>query len=804
MAIKKSEIYSELWKSCDELRGGMDASQYKDYILAILFVKYLSDKYSGKKDSPITIPKGGSFADMVALKGNSTIGDGINKILAKLAEENGLKGIIDVADFDDSDKLGSGKTKVEKLSNIIAIFQSDSLDFSKNRADGDDILGDAYEYLMRHFATESGKSKGQFYTPSEVSQIIAKVIGAKNAKRKDWTVYDPTAGSGSLLLKVAHETPNGITIYGQENDVATTAMAQMNMWIHNNVDADIRQENTISHPLFKNKDDSLKTFDFVVSNPPFSNKSWSNGIDENNDEYNRFDGYGIPPKKNGDYAFLLHVIKSLNSTGKGAIILPYGVLFRGGAEAEIRKNIIERGYIKGIIGLPPNLFYGTSIPASIIIFDKENAENRKGIFIIDTSKGFVKDGNKNRLQAKDIHKIIDSFEKQLDIPNFSRMIPLSEISNEKNDHNLNISRYIDSQKEEDIQDIEAHLKGGIPSKDIDDLDKYWKVYPSIRKILFSPNKRDGYENLNIEKSKISSTIFNHSEFQNFSNKINKTFIQWENENTSLLNGIKIGTNPKKLITHISEYILNKFSKIPLIDKYAIYQHLMSYWEETMQDDVYLISQNDWNASLFQIKNKNGKETGWDSELIPKIIVISKYFKEEQNTLDNLQINLEKIDQQKETLEEENSTDDEDIFSEARSNAGKITKGEITKRLKIIKNDLEFSNEFKILIQYQKLIEKQTELKNHFKNVEKELDKKLYVKYGKLTKEEIKEIVIQNKWLISIHNSINEEVKSLSRKFGSRINELVDRYDIPLSKLVKDDQSLSNRVNEHLEKLGFEF
>src|SRR3990172_2231082 len=427
MAIKKSEIYSDLWQSCDELRGGMDASQYKDYILILLFVKYLSDKFGQQKDSPITIPKGGSFQDMVSLKGKSEIGEGINKIIAKLAEENGLKGIIDVADFNDSDKLGSGKAKVDRLSNLIAIFQRDSLDFSKNRAEGDDILGDAYEYLMRNFATQSGKSKGQFYTPSEVSQIIAKVIGASNAKRKDWTVYDPTAGSGSLLLKVAREAPHGITIYGQENDVATRAMAMMNMWIHNNVEADIRRENTIATPLFKNNDGTLKTFDFVVSNPPFSFKAWSSGIDPDNDEFGRFEGYGIPPKKNGDYAFLLHVVKSLKSTGKGAIILPHGVLFRGNVEGEIRKNIIKRGYIKGIIGLPPNLFYGTGIPACIVVIDKENADSRKGIFMIDASKEFVKEGNKNRFQARDIHKIVDAFTNQLEIPKYSRLVSYSEI-----------------------------------------------------------------------------------------------------------------------------------------------------------------------------------------------------------------------------------------------------------------------------------------------------------------------------------------------------------------------------------------
>ena len=326
MAIKKSELYSSLWKGCDELRGGMDASQYKDYVLVLLFVKYVSDKYAGVQDALIEIPKGGSFADMVALKGKKDIGDGINKIIASLAEPNELKGIIDVADFNDPDKLGKGKDMVDRLTNLVTIFENENLNFSKNRADGDDILGDAYEYLMRHFATESGKSKGQFYTPSEVSQILAKVIGIQEVKRQDQTIYDPTCGSGSLLLKAADEFGLGVTIYGQEMDNATAALATMNMWLHNNPTAEIKKDNTLSTPLFKNSEGGLKTFDYAVANPPFSNKAWSNGFDPPNDLYERFKGYGIPPAKNGDYAFLLHIIRSLKSKGKGAIILPHGVL----------------------------------------------------------------------------------------------------------------------------------------------------------------------------------------------------------------------------------------------------------------------------------------------------------------------------------------------------------------------------------------------------------------------------------------------------------------------------------------------
>lgn len=473
MAIKKTALYSSLWASCNELRGGMDASQYKDYVLTLLFMKYVSDKAKDNPYSMIEVPDGASFDDMIALKGDKVIGDKLNKIIGKLAEENDLKSVIDVADFNDEDKLGRGKEMIDRLSKLVGIFES--IDLSNNKADGDDLLGDAYEFLMRHFATESGKSKGQFYTPSEVSQILSKVVGINKDTPQDATVYDPTCGSGSLLLKASEEAPRGLSIYGQEMDNATSALARMNMILHDNATAKIWQGNTLSSPQWKEANGQLKTFDFAVANPPFSNKNWTSGLTPSEDEFSRFE-WGIPPEKNGDYAFLLHILKSLNSNGKGAVILPHGVLFRGNAEARIRENLIKQGYIKGIIGLPANLFYGTGIPACIIILDKAQARSRalnqsndqsaeQGIFMIDASKGFVKEGNKNRLRSQDIHKVVDVFNKGHEVAKFSRYVPLSEIV--ANDYNLNIPRYIDGSEAEDLHDLSAHLQGGIPNRDIE-------------------------------------------------------------------------------------------------------------------------------------------------------------------------------------------------------------------------------------------------------------------------------------------------------------------------------------------------
>lgn len=737
---------------------------------------------------------------MIALKGKPEIGDGMNKIIVKLAEENGLSGVIDEADFDDSEKLGSGKEKVDKLSDLISIFQRETLDFSKNRSEGDDLLGDAYEYLMRNFATQSGKSKGQFYTPSEVSQIIAKVIGASDIKQKSGTVYDPTAGSGSLLLKVANETPNGITIYGQENDVATKAMAMMNMWIHNNVEADIRQGNTVANPLFK-EGSKLKTFDLVVSNPPFSFKAWSDGIDPEHDEFGRFDGFGIPPKKNGDYAFLLHVIKSLKSTGKGAIILPHGVLFRGNVEAEIRKAIVNRGYINGIIGLPPNLFYGTSIPASIIVLDKENAENRKGVFMIDASKGFVKDGNKNRLEAKDIHKIVDVFTKQLEVPKFSRFVPLSKIADPSNDYNLNISRYIDSQEKEDIQDIEGHLRGGIPISDIDDLKKYWDACPNIRQSLFS-TLRDGYVKLNVEKSEIESAILEHAEFKKYSDMLDRAFVSWKTDNLPLLEQMGIGSRPKEIIRTISEDLLERFSKFVLIDKYDVYQKLLTYWEETMQDDSYLISLRGWATSSDESVDDKDPAKYWDSELVPKGVLIDKFFAKQKAVLEKMQEELESISQQIQSTSEENR-EDEDLFSEVRGDKG-IAKADTAKRITQIKNDPEFADELEALVAFQDLADQERALKTKIKSTEKQLDSELLQKYTSLKESEIRETVVYDKWLCSICSSIRSEHERISHDLADRVRELAERYETPLTLLNADVKKLTAEVDQNLEELGFKW
>lgn len=814
MAIKKTELYSSLWASCDELRGGMDASQYKNYILTLLFVKYVSDKYAGQKLAAIEVPEGGSFSDMVAQKGKADIGDKLNTIIGKLATENDMAWLSNPDnDFNNEDRLGKGKAMVDTLSSLIGIFEN--LDLGKNKAEGDDLLGDAYEYLMRHFATESGKSKGQFYTPSEVSRILSKILGVSKETKQDETAYDPTCGSGSLLLKVNDEAPNGLTLYGQEKDNATAALAKMNMILHDCPSADIWQDDTLSEPQWKQEDGSLKTFDFAVANPPFSYKSWSSGINVSEDPFKRFE-YGEPPEKNGDYAFLLHIIKSLKSSGKGAVILPHGVLFRGNAEADIRRNIIRQGYIKGIIGLPANLFYGTGIPACIIVIDKSGAKAERPIFMIDASKGFMKDGNKNRLRSQDIHKIVDVFNKGVKIDSYSRLVPYDEIAG-KNEFNLNIPRYIDSSESEDIHDLDAHLNGGIPNRDIDALQDYWDVFPSIRATLFKAASRAGYSDPLVEEREVKPTILGHAEFEGFKSSCLELFEGWKTAHRDNLMAIDVGISPKELIFDISEDLLARYADAQLLSKYNVYQILMDYWSETMQDDVYMIAQDGWKAGnvvrqLVPVKDKKGKavykeehdfEFGtakskkrFRSDIVRPELGIARYFAAQKAELDDLQAVYEEATQALETFVEENSGE-EGLIEEAKNDKGKVTQKGIKDRLKETKD----ADEVAALKQCLELVAEESKCKSAVKAAQDVLDEMVFKKIPTIPEGELKDIVVNSKWFASVEAQIVEEVERVTQNLANRVKILEQRYSKPLPSLTDDVSKYTDLVEGHLKRMG---
>ncbi|WP_033771697.1 type I restriction-modification system subunit M [Helicobacter pylori] len=814
MAIKKSELYSSLWAGADSLRGGMDASEYKNYVLNLLFLKYISDKAKNDPDSDIIVSQGCFYEDILALEGDKEIGDKLNKIIAKIAEQNDLlKGAIDSVDFNDNTKLGEGKAMVDTLSNLVKIFANLSL--GAHGALDDDLLGDAYEYLMRHFASESGKSKGQFYTPSEVSLLLSLLLEIDKNTRQDKTIYDPTCGSGSLLLKASSLAgEKGLTIYGQEKDISTTALCKMNMVLHNSATADIAKggSSTLSNPHFL-ENGMLKTFDYVVANPPFSLKNWTDGLSIDpkskqviDDNFNRFED-GTPPEKNGDFAFLLHIIKSLKNTGKGAVILPHGVLFRGNAEGVIRKNILTKGYIKGVIGLAPNLFYGTSIPACVIVLDKENARARKGVFMIDASKDFKKDGNKNRLREQDVQKMIDTFKAKKEIPYYSKMVSLEEIS--ANDYNLNIPRYIvaEQELEKDLFAlINSHKANYLPKNEIEAYAPYFKVFKELKNTLFKKSDKEGYYALKTECENIKDLITESLEYQAFHASVLNAFDRLDLFTT--FNGLEPGFNPKTLIESVCSKVLKEFEKGEILDQYGVYQLFKDYYNEVLQDDWFLISLNGFESAkelrkLIPLKDKNKKanyleepdfviqKTYYKSDLIPKDLIKQRFFKEESNMLEELENALnESVAIYEEFIEEHSN--EEGLFYELKVNESVLKKE--------LKNATDPEDE-QILKTALELLEAKNKAQKAKNKADEELELKAFHQYKNLEINEIKDLIIKDKWLNSLKNALENKIQKRINAFISALNGIISSYSNSLLELDKEVKESESKVLEHLKDLG---
>jgi len=840
MAVKKSYLYQSLWKSCDDLRGGVDPSQYKDYVLMLLFVKYVTDKYKGELFAPIEVPEWGSFDALIAAKGKTDIGERINKAIRKLTEANNLLSSIAVADFDDS-SLGEGNAKKETLTKLVAIFED--LDLSKNRAGDDDLLGGAYEFLVRKFSKKTGKDKGEFYTPAEVSRVIAKVVGITSDTPRNRTVYDPTCGSGSLLIRASEEAANGLTIYGQEKNSTTAALAKMNMVLHGEGDsAKIVQGDTLARPRWTTTGNHLKRFDFAVANPPFSYKSWANAVNPDNDPYNRFE-YGTPPQRRGDYAFLLHVISSLKSTGKGAVVMPHGVLFRGNAEAAIRENLIKRGLIKGVIGLPANLFYGTGIPACILVIDKTHDSTRQGIFMIDASGGFVKDGNKNRIQDRHIHRIVNAFHAQADTEGYSRFVPLQEIAG--NDFNLNIPRYIDSVDETAVHDLEGHLKGGIPKRDVDALDAYWMAFPRLRKELFS-DLRPGYVEVQVAPSNVRQTILTHEDFLSFADAAAGATEAWRLNHREALYAVDSATTPSGLVDGLGQDLLTRFADIPLVNRYDIYQRLMDFWNDTMEDDVFAIAQDGWQVGKRYHKKEENEEGGFSfkdgrskkeyvAELVPAQLLIDRYFADEQAEVERLRARYEQATEEKELFQEEHTVED-GVLEGLEGSQGDVTLGNAKDRVQKLKDmGLELfekgSPEYKhvnsiaktsfgtrpwetgwqdpegifaevdVLYEYLHLYAAASDIRKEMEKVEAEMYRQVLQLYSDLSIDEVKELVVEEKWLNTVEDAVQQEIERVTQRLAGRLKELTERYASPLPGLEEEVDALSETVTEHLKTMG---
>ncbi|MDC6350474.1 type I restriction-modification system subunit M [Zeaxanthinibacter sp. PT1] len=466
--LTQATINQKVWKACDTFRGTIDATQYKDYILTMLFLKYITDvnkekrqaymeKYNGDHSrveramahERFQVPANSSFDYLYQNRNADNLGELINIALENIEDANRskLEKVFRNIDYNSEPNLGQTKDRNRRLKNLLGDFEG--LDLRPSNLQGNDVIGDAYEYLIANFASDAGKKAGEFYTPAQVSTLLAKLVEPESGDR----VCDPTCGSGSLLLKVADEVGSkNISLNGQEINGSTWALARMNMFLHEMDNAHIEWGDTLNNPKLK-ENDALMKFDIVVANPPFSLDKWG-AEDATSDRYNRFHR-GVPPKSKGDYAFLTHMIETLNEHGRAGVVLPHGVLFRGSSEGKIRKQFMKENLLKAVIGLPANLFFGTGIPACILVFDKNKGENTEVLFI-DASNEYESGKNQNQLTHEHIQKIYDTYSNWDTIDKYSYVASQEEI--EENDYNLNIPRYVDTFEEEEPVDIQATQK----------------------------------------------------------------------------------------------------------------------------------------------------------------------------------------------------------------------------------------------------------------------------------------------------------------------------------------------------------
>lgn len=479
-----SQLEQFLWRSADILRGKIDSSDYKKYIFGLLFYKRISDVWDEEYQKVLEEFKDASLAEAdynhrfqvpkeckwsVIENTSENIGKKLNEIFDKLTNVNSPK--LDKI-FDDLDFANKDRFPNETLQRLINHFSQ--YNFGSNYISSD-LLGDAYEYLIKQFAADAGKKGGEFYTPREVERII---IGILKPHQKDH-VYDPTVGSGGFLLeaynylkdKVSEVIARTLYLYGQEINIGTFAIAKINMFLHGLDSADIRRGDTLANPQFLTESGNLQTFDIVVANPPYSIKDWEFEV-YRNDKYGRIDEYDLPPQKNADFAFVLHIIKSMNTNGRAGIVLPHGVLFRGGSEGRIREQILKNDLVDAIVALPSKLFYGTGIPAAILVLNKNKPEQKKNkVLLIDAERDFLEGKNQNTLRKQDIDKIIKAYDQHQDIDKYARVVDMEEIK--ENEYNLNVRRYIDGNEEQEVIDVK----------------QVWKELEQLEKERFSVNQK---------------------------------------------------------------------------------------------------------------------------------------------------------------------------------------------------------------------------------------------------------------------------------------------------------------------------
>ncbi len=851
--MNKQQLASKIWAGANALRGKVSADAYKDYMLGFIFYKYVSyreEKYlkeklyfsedeikklteedsetveNCKKHIGYFIAGDNLFSSWVSNKENEkikkdfqikdvrialtafdkNIGQNYKKVYSNIFEtlSNGL------------DSLGAGdpeRTKAARslLDLIVEIPTDGSQDY--------DVLGFIYEFLLKNFAANAGKA-GEFYTPHEASLLMSEIVADHLKDKNEISIYDPTSGSGSLLINIGqtiakHMSENNkIKYYAQELIKNTFNLTRMNLLMRDILPSNIvvRNNDTLADdwPFFEDNDKEntyeLVRVDAAISNPPYS-QTWDiSGADVDP----RFTEYGIAPKSKADYAFLLHNLYHLKPDGIMTIVLPHGVLFRGGEEKKIRENLINKDNIDTIIGLPANMFFGTGIPTIIMVLKKNRTNN--DVLIIDASKGFIKDGNKNRLREKDIKKILDTIFSRVSTKKYSKVVTKEEII--ANDYNLNIPRYVDSSIPDDYSDIYGSMYGGIPNNEIDSMGDYWKVFPSLKAQLF---RSKGIPYSEINSDDIEQIIANNSDVINYINTYENIFSDFDGYlKTELIDKCE-SINVYKEKEIITEKIREKFSDIKLVDFYDAYQIFSDNWDNILLDTEIIQKEglkalNIVDPNKIYKKNKKKEleecQDGWVGRILPYDLIQNEYYHEDKKMLEEYISELNGFNTEKaELLDSIDINDKENLLKEDSEDINTKKLNEIIKKInKEVKNGAEFDEGSyeEIILNISKVNEKIKEYKKKIKEIKERLEKNTKTKIETINKDDALKL-LEKKWIVPLCDDIKKLPTIMLNDFIKNIRRLEEKYNKSFIELDKDIVSTEKELSEMINELtGNEF
>lgn len=840
--MNKNQLAAKIWESANKMRSSIEANEYKDYILGFIFYKYLSEKEENwllrrdytpedireyvNEDDPETVQSAQqSLGYFIAYKDlfSTWIGMGADfsvdnvrtalSSFSRLISESHKKvfeGIFNTLETGLS-KLGrDNRTQTKAVQDLIHLINDIPME-------NYDVLGYVYEYLIEKFASNAGKKAGEFYTPHEVSVLMSEIVADHLKDRSEIRIYDPTSGSGSLLLNIGHaiakymDDPNRIRYYAQELKANTYNLTRMNLVMRGILPDNIvtRNGDTLEEdwPYF-DETDPAATYeplyvDAVVSNPPYS-QPWDPSGKENDPRFARF---GLAPKSKADYAFLLHELFHLKPDGIMTIVLPHGVLFRGGEEGQIRKNLIEQNNIDAIIGLPANIFYGTGIPTIIMVL-RQKRENTD-ILIVDASKGFEKVGKSNKLRACDIRKIVDTVTGRLDIDRYSRKISREEIR--QNDYNLNIPRYVDSSEEAENWDLYASMFGGIPETELSRMQDYWQNFPSLKGELFDTD--GNYANL--KASDIKKTIMENDDVKDFISRYRKVFADFGKALEEKLIDQAETVSSVKEKDQITSDLFRRFSDIPLVDKYAAYELFSDGYTEISGDleliqaeGMECVKQVDPNMVL---KKKNGRDQevqdGWKGHVLPFELVQNTLLQEDLKAIQAKEDRLQEIPSEYTSLIDEMSEDDREAASDALNDDNDAFVMKNVKRVvKELKQDgsgdaLALAG---VLTKAEALSKEEKGLKSDVKKETEALHLKTKDVIESLDDDQVRTL-LQKKWIRPICDGIDALPETLLSDFAKQVQALADKYADTLEDIENEIQETEKSLSAMLSELtGDEF